>query len=100
MAGSNELLVAILFGGVSAVLFLGMAGIRRIPWRHVALMGAGYVIVLAALWFAMFRSDNPILVLVGALGGVLVERGFHEGMQERHRISEEITRRQTAPPIQ
>jgi hypothetical protein len=99
MVGSNDLLVALLFGGVGAVLFFGMAGIRRIRWRYAALMGAGYAIVLAALWFAMFRSDNPILVLVGGLGGVLAQRGFGEGMQERNRISEEITRRQTAPPI-
>jgi hypothetical protein len=99
MIVSNELLTAVLFGSVSVALFIGMAGVRRIPWRHAALMGVGYVIVLAALWFAMFRARDPILVLVGALGGVLVQRGFDEGMQERHRISEGIISGRSAPPI-
>lgn len=99
MVESNELLTATLFGGISVALFIGMAGVRRIPWRHAALMGVGYVIVLAALWFAMFRAVDPILVLIGALGGVLVQRGFDEGMQERHRTSREITSKRSAPPV-
>jgi hypothetical protein len=94
----DELLTAIAFGGASVALFIGLAGVRRIPWRHAALMGVGFVIVFAALWVAMFHADLPSLVLVGAIGGVLVQRGFDRGEQERHRISVEITMRQAAPP--
>jgi len=99
MVVSAALLTVILFGSISMALFIGMVGVRRIPWRRAALMGVGYVIVLAALWFAMFRALDPILVLVGALGGVLVQRGFDEGMQERHRISDKIISGRSAPPI-
>lgn len=87
MVASYELLTARLFGGISVALFIGMAGVRRIPWRHAALMGVGYVLVFGALWFALFRGVDPVLVLVGALGGVLVQRGFDDGTQERRRIS-------------
>ena len=87
MVLSSEHLTAILFGGISVALFIGMAGVRRIPWRHAAPMGVGYVLVFGALWFALFRAVDPILVLVGALGGALVQRGFDDGTQERRRIS-------------
>lgn len=97
MVLSNELLTALLFGVTSVGLFIGMTGVRRIPWRHAALMGVGYVFVFGALWFAIFRALDPILVLIGALGGVLVQRGFDEGMQERRRISEEITSGRSSP---
>lgn len=98
MSEPDELLTAIVFGGASVALFSGLAGVRRIPWRDAALMGVGFTIVFAALWVAMFRADIPSLVLVGAIGGVLVQRGFDEGERERHRISEEIVMRQTTPP--
>lgn len=99
MIEPDELLTAIAFGGASVALFIGLAGVRRIPWRHAALMGVGFVIVFAALWVAMFHADIPSLVLVGAIGGVLVQRGFDRGEQERHRISEEITFGRSVPPV-
>ncbi len=98
MIEPNELLTPIVFGGASVALFIGLAGVRRIPLRHAALMGVGFTIVFAALWIAMFRADLPSLVLVGAIGGVLVQRGLYQGERERHRISEEIVMRQTTPP--
>ena len=90
MVESQELLSAIVFGGTSVALFIGLSGVRRIPWRHAATMAVGFGIVFAALWFALFRTDLPSLVLVGALGGVLVQRGFDQGERERIRISEAI----------
>lgn len=47
----------------------------------------------------MNGGDLPILVMVGAIGGSLVQRSFDRGEQERHRISEEITSRRSAPPV-
>lgn len=99
MVESNDLLTAIVFGGASVALFVGLVGVRRIPWRHAALIGVGYVIVFAALWLAMNGGDLPILVMVGAIGGSLVQRSFDRGEQERHRISEEITSRRSASPV-
>jgi hypothetical protein len=99
MIESQELLSAIVFGGTSVVLFIGLAGIRRIPWRHAAVMGVGFVTVFSALWIAMFRSDLPSLVMVGALGGILVQFGFDRGERERRRISEAITSGRAAPPV-
>ena len=99
MIEPDELLAAIVFGGASVALFVGLAGVRRIPWRPALLMGVGFVIVFAALWVAMFHADLPSLVLVGAIGGVLVQRGFDRGQQERRRISEEIVLGRSAPPV-
>lgn len=97
MVQSQELLTALVFVGVSLALFIGIAGVRRIPWRHAATMGVGFGIVFAAFWFALFRTDLPSLVLVGALGGTLVQRGFDLGERERIRISEAIIAGRSSP---
>lgn len=60
-------------------------------------MGVGFGIVFAVFWFALFRADLPSLILVGALGGTLVQRGFDLGERERVRISEAITSGQSSP---
>ena len=37
--------------------------------------------------------------IIGAIGGVLVRRGFDRGEQERHRLTEAIISRRSAPPV-
>jgi hypothetical protein len=94
-----ELVEALAWGGVVGALMTFVAGIRRIPWRHAALVGLGYGIVFAALRAATFGVDTATLVLVGALGGSLAIRGWDRGEQERKRISDEITAIRSAPPV-
>lgn len=85
---------------LTASLFALFAGIRRIPWRHAGLVGVGSGIVWVTVWAASQQPIDPAtLVLVGAVGGSLAQRGFERGEQERHRISDQITSIQHAPPV-
>ncbi len=84
---------------VTAGMFTLGAGIRRIPWSYGAIAGAGLGIVLTAFWAANERRwiDPATLVLVGALGGSLMQRALDRGERERRRISDEITSIRIAP---
>jgi hypothetical protein len=99
MIQSQELLSALVFVGVSLALFIGVAGVRRLPWRHAATMGVGLGIVFAAFWFALYEGDMPSLILVGAFGGLLIQRGFDLGERERIRISEDIVTGRSSPTV-
>ena len=94
-----ELVTTAVVYGVIGALFVVLAGVRRIAWRHAAIIGFGNGIVFAALWAAMNRADPGALVLVGALGGALAQRGWERGERERRRISDEITAIRSAPPV-
>ncbi len=99
MIQSQDLLTALIFVGISLALVIGLAGVRRIPWRHAATMGVGFGVVLAAFWFALAGTDLPTLVLIGAFGGVLVQRGYDLGERERIRTSEAITSGRSSPTV-
>jgi len=99
MIEPRELVEPLAFGAVVAALMVLVAGIRRIPWRYAAIVGAGYGIVFAALRAAQLGHDPGILVLFGALGGSVAIRGWDLGEQERKRISNAITAIRSAPPV-
>jgi hypothetical protein len=92
-----ELIGAVAWGGVAGALMTLGAGIRRIPWRYGVVVGAGWGIVFAALRVATLGGDPAILVLIGAIGGSLTMHGWDRGLQERKRISDEITAVRSAP---
>ena len=99
MIEPEVLVTAVVYGSVIGAVTILMAGVRRIAWRHAAIIGLGNGIVFAALWAAMNRADPGTLVLVGALGGALAQRGWERGERERRRISDEITAIRSAPPV-
>jgi hypothetical protein len=94
-----ELVEALVWGGATGALMTLAAGIRRIPWRHAAVVGIGWGIVFAALKVATFGGDTSVLILVGAVGGSVAMYGFERGEQERKRISDSITSIRSAPPV-
>lgn len=87
---------AIAWGAVVGLLFLLVAGLRRLPWPHAGLLALGEGIVFAALRFAQLPSqwggpiDAGTLVLLGAIGGGITMVGWERGERERARRSESI----------
>ena len=70
-----------------------VAGLRRFPWRYCALAGFGFGLVFWAGRLAIVTVDPPFnrfldpgtLVLIGALGGGLVQFAFDRGERARQR---------------
>lgn len=92
MIEPNAVITAVVVFLLAAGMATLGAGIRRIPWRFGAVVGAGTGIVLAAVWAAYSRNADPAtLVFVGAIGGSLTQMAFARGQRERRRISDEIT---------
>ena len=98
MIDTDVLAGSLVFAAATGSLAMLLAGVRRLPWRHAALIGLGQAIVFAALAAAMFGRASPELVLVGAIGGGLAVHGFEHGERERRRISDSITAIRPTPP--
>lgn len=86
---------AIVWGASVGVLFLLVAGLRRLPWRYAGLMTLGFGTVFAALRLAQLDLEGPLtdagsLVLLAAVGGSLAAVGWERGERERARRSGSI----------
>ena len=86
---------ALIVGAVTGSLWMLFAGLRRIPWRYAAVMGLGAAVVFSALRQVTIDLDPGTGVLLGALGGGIVQLGFDRGQRERQRQTAEIL---TSPP--
>lgn len=70
-----------------------LIGIRRFLWRWCALFGLGFGVVTWAMRVATVGPDPAIsrfldaggLVMIGALGGVLIQLGFDRGERAQQR---------------
>lgn len=100
MTEQELLLTALFFFGMSVGLGTLTYGIRRIPWRYAALFGVGWGVVIATAYIASSWRyvassgrlvDPGMLVLVGAVGGMLAQLAYERGERERRRISDAIT---------
>ena len=73
--------------------FVFVAGLRRFPWRYCALAGLGTGFVFWAGRLAIVGVEPPFsrlldpgtLVLIGAIGGGLVQFAFDRGERARQR---------------
>jgi len=86
-----------IWGAVWAVLGTVLVGIRRLPWRHCAVVGLGFGIVLGTMRVATMASDTTpllvepwLLVSLGAIGGGMAQLGFERGEQARKQRSAAI----------
>ena len=86
---------ALIAGAVTGSLWMLFAGLRRIPWRYAAIMGLGAGVVFSTLRQVTIDLDPGTGVLLGALGGGIVQLGFDRGQRERERQTAEIL---TSPP--
>lgn len=95
---------AVVWGGATGGLFMLMSGLRRLPWRHGAVVGLGGGIVFGALRLSMvdvdpalrLLVDPSVLVLTGAFGGGLAQFAFDRGEDARQRRSAAILGTPTA----
>jgi hypothetical protein len=83
---------AIAWGVVVGALSVFLVGLRRLPWRHAALVGTGFGVVFGTLRLATLdlTVDPAMLVLVGALGGSIATVGSERGERARKSRSAEI----------
>ena len=81
---------ALIAGAVTGSLWMLFAALRRIPWRYAAIMGLGAGVVFATLRQVSIDLDPGTGVLLGALGGGIVQLGFERGQRERDRQTAEI----------
>ena len=79
---------AIAWGTATGVLFLLVAGLRRLPWPYAGLLALGCGTVFSALRLSQLNLvDSGSLILLAALGGSLASTGWERGMRERARRS-------------
>jgi hypothetical protein len=89
----NEMIEAIAWAIGLGIPFVLAAGLRRFPWRYCALAGLGIGLIFWAGRLAIVGVDPAFsrfldpgtLVLVGALGGGLVQFAFDRGERARQR---------------
>ena len=88
----TPILEAIIWGVPVGVVTVFAAGIRRLPWRHAAVVGAGMAVVFGAVRVATLDAtfDPSLLVLFGALGGSIATTGSLAGERARIKRSEAI----------
>lgn len=84
---------ALLWGVVTALLATIVIGIRRFPWRWCAVFGLGWGVLTWAVRVSSFGPDPAMsrfldaggLVMIGALGGILIQLGFDRGERSQQR---------------
>jgi hypothetical protein len=81
---------ALITGVATGLLWMLLAGLRRIPWRYAVIMGLGAGVVFSALRQVTIDLDAGLGVLLGAIGGSVVQLGFDRGQRERERQTAEI----------
>ncbi len=81
---------ALIWGAATGVLFLLVAGLRRLPWSSAGLFALGCGTVFTTLRLAQLNFDPGSLVLLAAVGGSIASVGWGRGERERARRSASI----------
>ncbi len=83
---------ALIWGATTGVLFLLVAGLRRVPWSYAGLfaLGIGTVFTTVRLSQLNVGLDPGSLVLLAAVGGSLASAGWERGAHARARRAASI----------